>query len=76
MTPIKNNRLTDTTLPTRLRSFLLNTQVNDAGSYEELHYLIAAANKLLEHQIRTATDKDEIDYLERIHAKEIQHPNS
>ena len=63
---IQDNRLvSDYTFATRLRSFLKDITVNDAGSYEELEYFKYVANELLILQKNTATDRNEIDYLER-----------
>lgn len=63
---IQDNRLVSNyTFATRLRSFLKDITVNDAGSYEELEYFKYVANELLILQKNTATDRNEIDYLER-----------
>ena len=63
---IQDNRIvSDYTFATRLRSFLKDITVNDAGSYEELEYFKHVAKELLILQKNTATDRNEIDYLER-----------
>ncbi len=57
----------DYTFPTRLVSFVKDIQVNDSMGYEELEYIQRTAKKMLKDQIDNATDKEEIDYLKRIH---------
>lgn len=64
MNPIKNNRLvSDITFALRLKNFIEDTHVNDAWSYEEKEYLLEITNKLLNYQIKTVEDDDEIKYL-------------
>ena len=65
--PIKNNRIvSDKTFALRLKTFIEGIVVNDAISEEEKEYLLNVANQLLQYQIQTATDKEEIDYLKRL----------
>ena len=65
--PIKDNRIvSDRTFAIRLKTFIEGTVVNDAISEEEKEYLLNIANQLLQYQIQTATDKEEIDYLKRL----------
>lgn len=65
--PIKNNRIVnDKTFAIRLREFIKSTQVNDAASDEEKHYLLDIAQSLLDYQIKTATDEYELKYLKNI----------
>ena len=65
--PIKDNRLVcDKTFATRLLSFTEQVKVNDACSEDERDSFISYAAKLLEYQCITATDKDEISYLEMV----------
>lgn len=65
--PIKNNRIiSDKTFAVRFRNFIKDVQVNDPCSEEEKEYLFRIASDLLNYQVRTATDKEEIDYLNRI----------
>jgi hypothetical protein len=67
VSPIKNNRIiSDKTFAVRFKSFIENTNVNDAISEEEKEYLLNVANQLLQYQIQTTTDKEEIDYLKRL----------
>jgi hypothetical protein len=65
--PIIDNRIISSkTFAVRFKSFIENTNVNDAISEEEKEYLLNVANQLLQYQIQTATDKEEIDYLKRL----------
>ena len=65
--PIKNNRIVnDKTFAIRLREFIKSTQVNDAASDEEKHYLLTVAQALLDYQVETATDEYELKYLKNI----------
>ena len=65
--PIKNNRIvSDKTFALRFKTFIEGIVVNDAISEEEKEYLLNVANQLLQYQIQTATDKEEIDYLKRL----------
>ncbi len=57
----------DYTFPTRLKSFVKDIKANCAMGQEEQEYVFRIASKLLEHQIETATDPKEIDYLNRLH---------
>ena len=68
--PIKDNRLVkDKTFAIRLLSFAFETQCGDPCSEDEKESMISYSSSLLEYQIKTATDKHELDYLERVHAK-------
>ena len=65
--PIKENRIVnDITFAVRLKDFIKNTTVNDAISFEEKEYLLNISDKLLDYQIQTATNEDEINYLKRL----------
>lgn len=65
--PIQNNRIVnDETFAIRLKSFIKEVKVCDPMSEEEQEYLLAVAGMLLDYQVETATDNDEIDYLKRI----------
>ena len=65
--PIIDNRIISSeTFAVRFKSFIENTNVNDAISEEEKEYLLNVANQLLQYQIQTATDKEEINYLKRL----------
>jgi hypothetical protein len=69
--PIIDNRIVkDKTFALRFLSFALSVEVADACSYEERESMIRYASSLLEYQISTATNKEEIAYLERCDAKE------
>jgi hypothetical protein len=69
--PIIDNRIVkDKTFALRFLSFAVSVEVADACSFEEKESMISYASSLLEYQIETATDKEEIDYLERCNAKE------
>jgi hypothetical protein len=66
--PIKDNRIvSDKTFATRFVAFLKDIQVNDAMSDDELWYLQEVAGSLLFYQWFTATNKDEIAYLNNCH---------
>ena len=56
----------DKTFAIRLREFIKSTQVNDAASDEEKHYLLTVAQALIDYQIKTATDGCELKYLKNI----------
>jgi hypothetical protein len=56
----------DITFPTRLLSFVKDIKANCAMGNEELEYIQYTAKKMLNEQIKNATDPDEIDYLERM----------
>ena len=65
--PIKNNRIVSSkTFAIRLKDFIENTKVNDPCSEEEKEYLLNVSNQLLEYQIQTVTDEEEINYLKRL----------
>lgn len=68
--PIEGGRLvSDYTFAIRLGSFLDGIQVCDACSEDELEYLKDVAKNLLEWQIDTVKDPQEIDYLRRLGLK-------
>lgn len=70
MSIIKDNRIVcNITFATRFESFLKNIKVNDPMTEEELEYMRTVAQSLLLHQVRTATDEDELKYLCRCHIK-------
>lgn len=64
---IDNRLLSDYTFATRFKSFLKGVTVNCAMAQEELEYMERVAERLLNHQISTAKDQSEIDYLKGIH---------
>lgn len=69
--PIKDNRIVkDKTFALRLLRFVLDTNCNDACSEDEKESMVSYSSSLLQYQIETATEQDEIDYLERCNAKE------
>ena len=69
--PIKDNRLVkDKTFALRLLGFALDTNCNDACSDDEKESMVSYSTSLLKYQIETATEQEEIDYLERCNAKE------
>lgn len=69
--PIKDNRIVkDKTFALRLLGFALHTDWNDPCMEEEKESMISYSTSLLKYQIETATEKEEIDYLERCNAKE------
>ena len=69
--PIINNRIVkDKTFALRFLSFAMSVETVDACNYEERESMIRYASRLLEYQIETATDEEEINYLERCDAKE------
>lgn len=62
--PIIDNRIVkDKTFAIRLLNFIKDVKVNDCVSEEEQQYLIYVAEKLLQYQIETVKDEDEIMYL-------------
>ena len=68
--PIKDNRIVkDHTFALRLLSFALDTQCGDACAEDEKESMISYSSSLLKYQIETATDKTEIDYLDRCNAR-------
>jgi hypothetical protein len=65
--PIKDNRIvSNKTFAVRLLHFIQNVNVSDACSDDEKNMIIDVAEDLLRYQCKTATDKNEIDYLKRI----------
>lgn len=65
--PIKDNRIVSSkTFAIRLKSFIKEVRVNDPCSEEEKEYLLNVANNLLNYQIQTAVDEEEINYLKRL----------
>lgn len=67
--PIKKNRIVqDHTFALRLLNFALDTQCNDACSEDEKKSMVSYSLELLRYQIKTASDKNEIDYLDRCNA--------
>ena len=69
--PIKDNRIVkDKTFALRLLGFALDTDCNDACGEDEKDSMVSYSTSLLKYQIDTATEQDEIDYLERCNAKE------
>jgi hypothetical protein len=67
--PIKQNRIVqDHTFALRLLNFALDTQCNDACSEDEKESMISYSIELLRYQIQTASNKNEIDYLDRCNA--------
>jgi len=65
--PIRDNRIvSDKTFAVRFKNFIIDTQVQDACSNDEKEYLLNVADKLLKYQIKTATDKEEIEYINRL----------
>ena len=68
--PIEGGRLvSDYTFAVRLGNFLDGIRVCDACSEDELEYLKNVAKDLLEWQIDTVKDPQEIDYLRRLGLK-------
>lgn len=64
--PILDGRIVyDKTFALRFLHFLERTEVNDWWGEEELEYLKIVARDLLDWQILTATELEEISYLER-----------
>lgn len=65
--PIKDNRIVnDKTFATRLYNFIRQTNVCDMASEEEKEYLLWVARNLLNYQVETATQDEEINYLKRL----------
>lgn len=70
LNPIIDNRIVqDKTFAGRLLSFAQDVQCADACSQDEKDSMISYAKQLLHFQIQTATDQDELNYLERVNAK-------
>ena len=68
--PIEDGRLvSDYTFAVRLSEFLKDIQPTDPCSDEELQYLREVSRELLEYQVNTAKDIDEINYLKRLGLK-------
>ena len=68
--PIEGGRLvSDYTFAVRLSNFLEGIRVCDACSEDELRYFKNVAKDLLEWQIDTAKDPEEINYLKRLGLK-------
>jgi len=66
--PIIDNRIVkDKTFALRFLSFAMSAY---DFSFEERESMVRYASSLLEYQIETATDEEEINYLERCGAKE------
>lgn len=69
--PIKDNRLVSSkTFAIRFKQFLewipekwITSQLH---YIEEYNYMLQTANQLLNYQIQTASDKEELDYLKRL----------
>ena len=70
--PIKDNRLVkDKTFALRLLSWFLRLPCQgDPCDEDEKEAMISYSTSLLKYQIETATEQNEIDYLERCNAKE------
>ena len=66
---IDNRIVSDKTFATRLISFLKDIDINDPMSEEELEYLRSVADKLWRHQLSTATEQNEIEYLIRLRSR-------
>ena len=65
--PIKDNRIVnDTTFAVRLYRFVEQVDVCDMASEEEQEYLMRVAKDLYNYQVATATQNEEVDYLERV----------
>jgi hypothetical protein len=65
--PIKENRIVkDITFATRLLGFAEDVSVADACSEDEKESMISYATQLLKHQVKTAIDEAEINYLKRV----------
>lgn len=68
--PIKDNRVVrDITFAIRLLGFAFETTCNDACSEDEKTSMISYSSALLEYQLQTVTDEDEIKYLKTVKAK-------
>ena len=69
--PINDNRIVkDKTFALRLLGFALDTNCADACGEDEKESMVSYSTSLLKYQIETATEQDEIDYLERCNAKD------
>ena len=68
--PIKDNRIVkDKTFAIRLLGFALDIQCSDPCSEDEKESMVSYATTLLKYQIETATEIDEITYLDRCKAE-------
>ena len=67
--PIKKNRIVqDHTFALRLLNFALDTQCNDSCGEDEKKSMVSYSLELLRYQLKTASNKNEIDYLDRCNA--------
>ena len=67
--PIIDNRIVrDKTFAIRLLGFAFDVQCSDACGEDEKESMISYSSRLLEYQIETATDVNEIEYLKRVDA--------
>ena len=68
--PITDNRIvSDKTFALRLLGLALDTQASDGSGEDEKEAMISYSTRLLKHQIDTATELEEIDYLNRCNAQ-------
>lgn len=69
--PIKDNRIVkDYTFALRFYNFVIDIKCGDACGEDEKNSMVSYAKNLLIYQIETATDKNEINYLNRCKAKQ------
>ena len=71
MNPIRNGRIvSDITFAVRFKQFLKwipkNWWMSQCHYFEEYEYMMMVAEELLEHQINTVTDENEIKYFENL----------
>ena len=71
MNPIRNGRIVnDITFAVRFKQFLKwipkNWWMSQCHYFEEYEYMMMVAEELLEHQINTVTDENEIKYFENL----------
>lgn len=71
MNPIRNGRIvSDITFAVRFKQFLKwipkNWWMSQCHYFEEYEYMMMVAEDLLEHQINTVTDENEIKYFENL----------
>lgn len=71
LNPIKDNRIINSkTFAVRFKQFLTwipeDWWMSQPHYYEEYEYMMYVANSLLNYQIQTATDEEEINYLKRL----------
>ena len=76
--PIKDNRLVSSeTFAIRFKQFLewipQNWWMSQPHYMEEYEYMMSVAKQLLNYQIQTATDEEEINYLKRLNLTEINY---